>query len=169
MYLAPSCWNSTPFMNYSFFPLCHQNPPQTLMFHYCWMEGYKLIGTCPASCIFFLLCSLVILCCWDVIPKPNPLYPKGWALNPALKLLWNCSPIALTTTVDHALLNLALSSWSTFFLTVLSTRVNLCSTHLDLFSFLSFIFYSLILSQLLSPMPFISTLLGIGLMWPHVN
>jgi len=167
--MAPSCWNLTPFMNLSFFPLYHQNPPQTLMFHYCWMEGCKLVGTCPASCIFLLLYSLAILCCWDVTPKPNPLYPKGWALNPTLKLWWNCSPATLTTAVDHALLNLTPSSFSTFFWAALSVGVNVCLTRLDLFSFLSFIFYSLILSQQLSPMLFVSTLLGIGLMWPHVN
>ncbi len=106
MQTIPLCWNLIPSLNLSFFPLYHKNPPQTLTFHYCWMEGCNLAGTCPTSCIFFLLCSLINICCWDVTLKPNPLYPKGWALNFALKLLWNHSPIALTIATNHALLNL---------------------------------------------------------------
>ncbi len=70
-----------------FFPLYHQYPLQTLTFHCCWIEGCNLAKTCPASCIFFLLYSLAIICCWDVTLKPNPLYPKRMGPKPCPKIV----------------------------------------------------------------------------------
>ncbi len=113
---------------------------------------------------------MAIFCYWDVTLKPKPLYPKGWALNYALKLLWNHSPIALIVVANHTLLNLALFFLETFLWATFSIRINVCSiSHLDIFSYLSFVFYSLILSTTSFSNAFGSTLLSSGMMWPHVN
>jgi hypothetical protein len=134
------------------------------------MENCNLVLKCPSSCNFLFLCSLVVFCYWGIIFKPNPLYPKRWALNPTLKLLWSRSLVTLIVVTDHALLNLILFYFSTFLLAAFLDGVNVCSIHLDLFSFLFLIFSSLILSTIsFSNGFFISTLLCIGLMWPHVN
>ncbi len=140
---------------------------------YVWPSINLLIQPCRQHhCVeiwFLFWISLSFISIINVTPKPNPLYPKGWALNLALKLLWNCSLVALTIAANHALLNLALFIFPTLLWVTFSTRVSVCSTLLDLFSYPSFVFYSLILSKKNSSMPFVSTLLGIGLMWPHVN
>lgn len=159
----------TPFLNLFSFPLCHQNPLQTFTFHWCWMEGCNLARTCPSNCIFLFLCFLAIFYYRDVIFKPNPLYPKKWALNLALKLLWNHSLTTLSVVTNNAVLTLALLSFSTFLQIVSFDGVNVCSTCLDPFSFLYFIFCSMILLAIFFSNVFISTLLNIGLMWPHVN
>jgi hypothetical protein len=104
------------------------------------MEGCNLARTCPSNCIFLFLCFLAIFYYRDVIFKPNPLYPKKWALNLALKLLWNHSLTTLSVVTNNAMLTLALLSFSTFLQIVSFDGVNVCSTCLDPFSFLYFIF-----------------------------
>ncbi len=90
--------------------------------------------------------SLILLYYANVIPKPNPLYLRGWAWNPILKLLWNLSLVALILTANHASLNLALSSLSIFLWTTYLTWVTWVPlVLLNLFSSLSFVFCFLIL------------------------
>ncbi len=41
----------------SFLP---SKPTSNPYLHYCWMKGCNVAGTCPISCIFLFLCSLVL-------------------------------------------------------------------------------------------------------------
>jgi hypothetical protein len=90
--------------------------------------------------------NLVLLYYANVIPKPNPLYPRGWAWNHTLKLLWNLSLVALKLAANHASLNLALSSLSIFLWATCLTWLSwIPLILLDLFYSFSFAFSSLIL------------------------
>jgi hypothetical protein len=104
------------------------------------MEGCNLAGTCPSSCIFLFLCFLAIFHYRDVTFKPNPLYPKKWALN--LEIVVESFTNNLTIVTNHALLTLVLLSFSTFLLVVFFDGVNVCSTRL--WSLLLSFFYFLL-------------------------
>lgn len=117
---------------FSLYPFLFSLCPNLLIYYY-WMEGYNLVGTCLTSYIFSLLCCLTFFCSTNMIFKPNLLFPRGWAWNHTLKLLWNLSPIALTIVVDHVSLNLVLSSFSILLWVIHLAWVTIPSTLLDFF------------------------------------
>ncbi len=135
--------------------------------------GWKVVawlGHAQQAIIFSFLHCLTFIYCVNLIPHLKPLYLRRRGWNLTMKLSLNLSPTILITTIDYASLNSAISSFSIPLWVVCSAST--CWVPLALLDiFSSFFFSYLILSTiffhyLLSQH---STLLGISMLWPHMN